>query len=97
MNDRITAGAAAVMGTLVAATAAVRWAVAPTRPAIDEDDLIGPPTAYTTAFDHAPAPICRSFAYCPNCRCTTAGSVNDNGWLCGECLQPATTTTGGQP
>lgn len=93
MNEHITAGAAAVMGSLAVAAAAARWAVAPARPAVDEDDLIGPPTAYTTDFEHAPSPIRQGFAHCPNCTRTTAGVLTRDGWTCGECLQPTTATT----
>jgi hypothetical protein len=84
MNDHITLGAAAVMGALVAGTGLVRWAVAPPQPRLSEDDLIGPPTPYTTAFEHAPAPIRTGFAHCGPCGRTTAGSWNKDGWLCGE-------------
>lgn len=60
-------------------------------------ELLGPRTAYTTGFEHAPAPIRASFGDCPTCQRSTAGSLNRDGWLCGECLQPVTTihtTTG---
>lgn len=57
------------------------------------DDLLGPPSPYTTGFEHAPAPIRPCFGDCPTCRCTTAGSLNRDGWLCGECLTPAAETT----
>lgn len=59
------------------------------------DDLLGPPSPYTTTFEHAPAPIKAALAYCPTCDRTTAGSLNKDGWLCGECLTPTTTTTTG--
>lgn len=88
MNDHITAGAAAVMGALVAGTGLVRWAVAPPRPRLSDDDLLGPPTAYTTAIEHAPAPLRTGFAYCIPCGLETPGSYNRDGWLCGECLTP---------
>lgn len=52
-------------------------------------ELLGPPTAYTTGFEHAAGPIRTGFAYCAPCARMTAGSLNKDGWLCGECLQPA--------
>lgn len=88
MNDHITLGAAAVMGALVAGTGLVRWAVAPPRPRLSDDDLLGPPTAYTTAFEHAPAAFRPKFGDCPTCGPGRAGSSNKDGWLCGECLTP---------
>ena len=58
-------------------------------------ELLGPPTTYTD-FEHAPAPIRPCFGDCPVCRESTAGSLNRDGWLCGECLTPTAihTTTG---
>lgn len=90
MNDQITVGAAALLGALVAGTGLARWAVAPTRERLSDDDLLGPATAYTTNFEHAPAPIESGFAHCVPCGRTTAGSLNEEGWLCGECLTPVT-------
>jgi hypothetical protein len=89
MNDQITAGAAAIAGALVAGTGLARWAVTPPREKVSFDDLLGPPTAYTTGFEHADSPIRTGFAYCQPCGCTTAGSWNKDGWLCGQCLTPA--------
>lgn len=83
MNGHITLGAAAV-GALVAGTGLVRWAVAPPQPRLSEDDLLGPPTAYTTQFEHAPAAVRTGFDFCPACGRETAGSFNQDGWLCGE-------------
>lgn len=58
-------------------------------------ELLGPPTPYTTGFEHAPAPMRPSFGDCPTCQRSTAGSLNRDGWLCGECLQPVTIPTTG--
>lgn len=59
------------------------------------DDLLGPPSPWTS-FEHADAPIRPCFGDCPTCGQNTAGSLNKDGWLCGECLTPAPahTTTG---
>ncbi|MFE9448362.1 hypothetical protein [Streptomyces sp. NPDC006739] len=97
MNDRITGGMV-LMTTLASATGLVRWAVSPASAGrhrapksvdVTLDDLLGPPTAYTTGFEHADNPIKTGFAYCAPCGRTTAGSLNKDGWLCGECLTPA--------
>ncbi len=58
------------------------------------DDLLGPPSPWTT-FEHAPAPIRSGFHDCPKCGHVTGGSFNRDGWLCGECFTP--TTIGGAP
>lgn len=90
MNDRITAGAA----VLVTGVLAVRWAFTPVREpgrhrakdgiTVPLDDLLGEPSAYTHEFEHAPSVIGRGFRYCPPCDRTTAGSLDKDGWLCGE-------------
>jgi len=98
VNDHITAGGAALVAALVTGTGLVRWAVAPVRQPgrhrapraveVTLEDLLGPPTGYTTDFEHADSPIRTGFAYCPPCGRETAGSLNKDGWLCGECLSP---------
>lgn len=68
------------------------WPTGQRREPISEElmtELLGPPTPYTTAFEHAPGPIKTGFAYCSPCGRDTAGSLNKDGWLCGECLTPA--------
>lgn len=54
------------------------------------DELIGPPTAYTTDYPHAPGVIRQGFHDCPTCAQMTAGVLTRDGWTCGQCLQPAT-------
>lgn len=102
MIDRITAGAASLMGTLTFATAVVRWAV--TRPAtpgrhraqprlVTLDELLGEPSAYTsysTLTDVEPAGVVRTgFGWCERCANTMPGTINRDGFLCGHCLTPA--------
>ena len=98
MIDRITAGAASLMGSLVVGTLAVRWAVSPTpergrhqaprvRQVLDEaslDELLGPwpQPAYG-------AVVVQAWRDCPTCAQTTAGVVQRNGWWCGQCLTPS--------
>lgn len=36
----------------------------------------------------APGPVRQSFRACSPCGRATAGSLNKDGWLCGECLTP---------
>lgn len=57
-------------------------------------ELLGPPSPYT-AFEHAPAPIRPCSGHCEPCGQTTAGSLNRDGWLCGECLTPTIHTSTG--
>lgn len=52
-------------------------------------ELLGPPTPYMTSFEHAPGPIRTGLGYCPPCDRVTGGSLNKDGWLCGECLTPS--------
>lgn len=59
------------------------------------DDLLGPDSYWTTIPEHAPAPIKAALGECPVCDRVTTGSLNEDGWLCGECLQPVNTTVGG--
>ena len=96
MNDRITLGAASIMGVLTLGTAAVLWAVTPVREPgrhrggfVSLDDLMGQYTEYTHDFEHAPGVVRQAFDECPRCDRTTAGVRTDDGWWCGECLQPA--------
>lgn len=100
MNDELTqaVGAlAAVMlpaGTLVARNWGA-WDRKPlpkpkVRAVLDEvslDELLGPwpePTPYG-------AVVAPQWHDCPHCCRTTAGSVNRDGWLCGECFTPVGT------
>lgn len=95
MNDRIALGAAVWVSGILA----VQWAIAPVREPgkhrakdgiiVPLDDLLGEPSAYTHEFEHAPSVIGQGFRYCPPCGRTAAGSLNKDGWLCGECLTPA--------
>lgn len=57
-------------------------------------ELLGPPSDWTR-FEHADAPIRTGFGYCPPCGRNTAGSLNKDGWLCGECLTPTIHTSTG--
>lgn len=98
MNDRITAGAMFLMVDLAAATQLARWFVtdrptpgrhrAPVDVIVPLDDLLGPPSPWLE-FEHAPGVIGQQFRDCQHCHQTAAGSVNRDGWLCGECLTPA--------
>ncbi|HEX2550765.1 MAG TPA: hypothetical protein VHK64_04160 [Nocardioidaceae bacterium] len=96
MNDRIAAGASAVMAALLVGTGMVRWAVRPVAvrgrhragPRFASlDDLMGPWSPYTE-FEHAPGVIRQGFDYCAPCDRTTAGVLTRDGWTCGECLNP---------
>jgi len=91
VNDQFAVGATMFTVALVAGTGLARWAAIPARERLTEDDLLGPPSAYTTQFEHAPAAFRRAFGDCPNCGPGRPGSSNKDGWLCGECLQPITT------
>lgn len=98
MNDRITAGASALMGALTLGSHLSRWFVtdhpepgrhrAPVDEFVPLDDLLGPPSPWLE-FEHAPGVIAQQFRDCLHCGCTTAGSVNRDGWLCGQCFTPA--------
>ena len=95
MNDRITAGAAALTGSLVLGTALVGWAVSPAparvrhraprvRAVLDDaslEELLGPwpEKPFGAAFEQA-------WQYCQTCGKDTSGVVNKDGWLCGECV-----------
>ena len=96
MNNHIITGAAAVMSALQTATGTARWYVRPEHapgrhraarwlPSLDV--LLGRPSKFTE-FSHAPAPIRSAFGDCPTCGPGRTGSLNKDGWLCGECLQP---------
>lgn len=94
MNDRITLGAA----VWVAGILAVQWAIAPVRQPgrhrggfVPLDDLMGQYAEYTHEFEHAPGVVRQAFDECPSCDRTTAGVRTNDGWWCGECLQPAGT------
>lgn len=58
-------------------------------------ELLGPPSPYTTGFEHADGPISTGFADCPPCGRVTAGALTEDGWLCGECLTHTNHTTTG--
>lgn len=99
MNDRITAGGMVITEVLAVGFAALRWAVtpapvrgrhrAPRTVTVPLDDLLGPPTPYTTDIEHAPGVIRQGFDYCTPCARTTAGVLTRDGWTCGECLTPS--------
>lgn len=102
MIDRITVGAASVMGALVTATGVARWYVRPehapgrhrnARRLPSLDVLIGRPSAYTAVDPYAdtqPIGVVRTgFGWCVPCEQTTAGVITRNGFRCGECLTPA--------
>lgn len=63
MNDRITAGAAALMGSLIAATGMVRWAVRPV-----------PARGRHRREYGAAAP--QQLVHCPACGGTTSATVH---------------------
>lgn len=60
---------------------------------LDEADLLGPPSAYTTVDPNAETQafgvIRTGFGWCQPCQSTTAGVITRNGFRCGECLTPA--------
>lgn len=103
MIERITVGAASLMGALVAGTGLIRWAVAPpvrrgqhrspAGRAVALDELIGRPspyTSYATLTDVPAAGVMRQgFGWCDPCAATTAGVITRDGFCCGECLTPA--------
>jgi hypothetical protein len=102
MIDRITVGAATLMGALAAATGFVRWAVAPpvargrhrVQPrVVSLDELLGEPSAYTsyrTLTDVPSVGVMRQgFGWCEPCAQTTAGVVTRDGFTCGQCFTPA--------
>lgn len=88
MNDRITAGAAAIMGTLTVATHVSRWWVKPAPPALqavlDEDTL--------TVLLTDGALESNEFAHCPAEDRTRFHAVRSDGsrrcWTC-SCETPA--------
>lgn len=98
-------GLAAALGGMIAAggvgmvTVARSWPTPPgarrARRVVSDasllDDLLGPPSAYTTGYTHAPGVIRQGFHDCPACQQTTASILTRDGWACGQCLAPATT------
>lgn len=103
MIERITVGAASLMGGLIVGTGLMRWAVAPPKAhgrhraarvaVLDEvalEELLPPwpQPAYGAA-------VAQAWRDCPHCAKATAGVVHRDGWTCGECLASTTTTTGG--
>lgn len=92
MNDRITLGAASIMGVLTMGTLAIRWAVTPVREpgryrgprvraVLDDasmEELLGDwEPVYGAALEQA-------WRDCKVCGRATAGVVQGDGWLCGE-------------
>lgn len=107
MNDRITAGAAVLMGALTAGTGIARWWVRPARKpgrhravprVVPLDELLGKPEPYTTpAFTDVPAYGVLDQAWRPcsgPCGGDMPSVLHKDGWTCGHCL---TVTTAGGP
>ena len=95
MNDRITAGAAALVGTISVASLAIRWAVSPVREPgrhraahrlPSEEVLCGPPSAYTDPWADTQefGVVKTGFGWCGPCDGMTAGVVTQTGFRCGE-------------
>lgn len=56
------------------------------------EELLGPPTPYTTpAFTDVPSRgvVTQGFGFCVPCGKDTAGVLASDGWWCGECLTAA--------
>ncbi|MGW5616215.1 hypothetical protein [Streptomyces sp. NPDC003877] len=76
MSDHITLGGASLLGSLVVAVAALRWAVAPTR-------ARNVAARQASTWPLAPgAVIVQAFAWCPTCRMDLPGTVHGTSWRC---------------
>jgi hypothetical protein len=71
MTPQITLGAASLMGSLLLATAAVRWAVSPA------------PVRGRHRREYGAA-VPQQFVHCPTCKTTCAATVHGTALLCTE-------------
>ena len=104
MIDRITVGAASLMGALTIGVGLVRWAVAPPQAhgrhraswvsvVLDEAALEALlPSCLEPPYG---AVVAQAWRDCPHCARATPGVVHRDGWTCGECLtsSPCLSTT----